>query len=53
MKNEKTFYCVSCKRKVVPQEVTLNITKNNRHQLIGKCPVCSTKTSRFVSKHDY
>lgn len=43
-------YCVKCKKKVTPLNPQMKITKNGRHMIQGKCPICGTKTAVFVKK---
>lgn len=49
-------YCVRCKRKTQTFDTAIEMTKNNRYMLTGKCDTCNTKKCQFIShpnKYNY
>lgn len=43
------IYCLKCKRHTETKDVERAITKNNRNMLKGKCLVCGSNKSKFIS----
>lgn len=42
-------YCVKCRQKRSIKNGTVEKTKSGRYMVSGKCPVCGTKVTRFLS----
>ncbi|MEW6716370.1 MAG: DUF5679 domain-containing protein [Chloroflexota bacterium] len=42
-------YCLKCRKKQTIKDGTVKETANNRRLVQGKCPVCGTKVTRFLS----
>jgi len=45
---EVSAQCFSCKKKVVTNDYTIEITANNHLRINGKCSVCKGKISSFI-----
>ena len=43
------IYCLKCKTKTDTLEIKQSKTKNNRLMIKGKCVLCGTNKSRFIS----
>lgn len=42
-------YCVKCRQKRQIKDARVEETKSNRRMAKGKCPVCGTTVTRFLS----
>lgn len=45
-------YCVKCREKRSIKDATVEKTKSGRHMAKGKCPVCGTTVTRFLSNKE-
>ena len=43
------IYCLKCKTKTDSVKITLNISKNKKYMLKGKCKICKTNKVSFTS----
>lgn len=46
------IYCVKCRKKTETENLSENLTKNNRKQIKGKCKICGTNKSQFVKNSE-
>ena len=46
------MYCVKCRKQTETGNIKVEKTKNNRFRAVGKCAICSTKKSKFISKKE-
>jgi DNA-directed RNA polymerase subunit RPC12/RpoP len=44
------FYCVKCKKKVDTDKYENKKTKNGRNYVLGICPNCNSKMTKFIKK---
>ena len=42
------MYCVKCRAKQEVTDASETTLPNGRPALVGKCPVCGTKTTKFL-----
>ena len=45
-------YCVKCREKRTIKDGEVVMTKSGRPMAKGKCPVCGTTVTRFLSKEE-
>ncbi|HEY62012.1 MAG: hypothetical protein J7L73_08985 [Anaerolineales bacterium] len=45
-------YCVKCRKKQMIKDGKVEIAKNGRRMVKGKCPVCGTNVTRFLPKEE-
>ncbi len=43
-------YCVKCREKQTVKDGKVEVAKNGRKMVKGKCPVCNTTITRFLPK---
>jgi len=45
----KEMFCVKCKKRTPTTDQEVVKSKNGRYRLIGRCTICNTMKSKFIS----